>query len=139
MSEFRTPENTPTFSPVSCSEQFQAIFASRESLPNPEHQLALAILEEAFESLQKNWGVKDPKARRLFLDAWDWFHSDESDWTFSFSNICHLLKIEEGYIRGGLIEYRPVVRQEVRQRVVRGDYFVQPVDYEGRAEKAATN
>ncbi|MFN8624939.1 MAG: hypothetical protein U0587_02980 [Candidatus Binatia bacterium] len=71
----------------------------------PERRLVAALLEDAVECYQKHLRARDPKARRLFLDAEEWICSEDRTWPFSFENVCDLLQINPEYLRRGLLAW----------------------------------
>ena len=73
-----------------------------ELTANPRNRLMLAVLEEALVTFQR--GLDSPKAeqRRHFHEVDRWVSSNDTDWPFSFENICSCLRIDPDYIRGGL-------------------------------------
>lgn len=68
----------------------------------PENRLMLAVLEEALVTFQR--GVDSPMAerRKRFYEVDRWVAETDSDWPFSFENICQTLRIDPDYIRTGL-------------------------------------
>jgi hypothetical protein len=62
----------------------------------------LAVLEEALVSFQR--GLNSPRAeqRRQFHEVDRWVASEDTDWPFSFENVCGCLRIDPDYIRMGL-------------------------------------
>lgn len=85
--------------------QFNAGGALDASL-QPEKRLMLAVLEEGVGTFQKYALSRDRAGQRMFIEAEEWFESDEIEWPYSFVNICHVLGIEVGYLRGGLRRWR---------------------------------
>jgi|SRR5688572_6233798 hypothetical protein len=72
----------------------------------PELRLMAAVLEDAISCLTAK--VRPATARQLkqFEDAWQWFAAeDDSEWIFSFKNICEALGIDPAYLRRGLIRW----------------------------------
>jgi hypothetical protein len=74
----------------------------RELTASPRNRLMLAVLEEALVSFQR--GLNSPRAeqRRQFHEVDRWVASDDTDWPFSFENVCGCLRIDPDYIRMGL-------------------------------------
>jgi hypothetical protein len=68
-----------------------------------EEALVLAILSDAIECYQKYLFAKDYKGRKLFQEAEAWILERNSDWLFSFDNVCELLCLQPDYIRQGLL------------------------------------
>lgn len=87
----------------------------------PEKRLMLAVLEDAVGTYQKLVHVTGRRARRLFVEAEEWFESRERDWPFAFENICEGLGLEAGYIRRGLQRWRDgqMAHPESSAKVVR--------------------
>lgn len=74
----------------------------RELTASPRNRLMLAVLEEALVSYQR--GLNSPRAeqRRQFHEVDRWVASEDTDWPFSFENVCGCLRIDPDYIRMGL-------------------------------------
>jgi len=68
----------------------------------PQNRLMLAILEEALVTFQRGIGSKKAERRRQFYEVDHWIASHDTDWPFSFENICSCLLIDPDYIRSGL-------------------------------------
>ena len=71
----------------------------------PELHLVAAIFEDALQCVLRNVGAGRRRKRREFLDACDWFWSDDHDWPFAFANICDLLAIDAAAVRETLRAY----------------------------------
>lgn len=67
-----------------------------------ERSLMLAVLRDAVECHMKYAHSRNPKTRELFEESHEWIYSRESDWPFSFENICETLGVSPEYIRDGL-------------------------------------
>jgi len=72
----------------------------------PEQRLMLAVLEEAVGTFQKYCLANERSGQRLFVDAEDWFTSDDIEWPYSFVNICHTLDLEVDYVRDGMVRWQ---------------------------------
>ena len=68
----------------------------------PEKRLMLAVLEDGVGTFQKYCGASSRRARRLFMEAEEWFASDDVEWPFAFGSICQALGLEPEYLRRGL-------------------------------------
>src|SRR5581483_352348 len=64
----------------------------------PEKRLMLAVLEDAVGTFQKYTGAGNRRMRRLFLEAEEWFASNDTEWPFAFVNICHALGMDPEYM-----------------------------------------
>ncbi len=69
---------------------------------DPSNRLMLAILEDALVTFQRGLNSPVPWQRRRFHEVDRWVASDDTDWPFSFENICTALMLDPGYIRSGL-------------------------------------
>jgi hypothetical protein len=100
-----------------------------------EARLMLAILQDAVDSYQRHALTRDAAHREEFEEARKWIESEESEWVFSFENICNLLGINAEYVRDGL-------RRTTPSRVLRADAMprhparIRPL-VERRAERPA--
>lgn len=63
----------------------------------------LAVLDNAIECFQKYVFAKREREKRLFQEAEEWILERNSDWFFSFENICETLQLYPDYIRQGLL------------------------------------
>lgn len=86
----------------------------------PEKRLMLAVLEEAVGDFQRYLVATGHEARRLFRDAEEFFAAEDTEWPFSFVNICSALGMEPSYVRRGLARWRDAQRA----RVARGEPVV---------------
>jgi hypothetical protein len=50
--------------------------------------------------------AKDGKGRALFLEAEEWILDEDTDWLFSFANLCEMLGFEPSYLRDGLMRWK---------------------------------
>jgi hypothetical protein len=86
-----------TILPVQYSTRV-GIGASRQ----PEKRLMLAVLEEAVRTFQGCASARSRRGQRLFAEAEVWFASEDTDWPFSYVNICDALGLEVSALRAGL-------------------------------------
>ncbi len=86
----------------------------RENHLDPEKMLMLAVLEDGVICFQKNISTRDEKGKRSLSEAEEWVLMEQnSDWLFSFDNICETLGLNPGYIREGLQRWR---HHQLRER-----------------------
>lgn len=76
--------------------------AGAEPSREPENRLMLAVLEEALVTFQRGLNSPVPERRKRFCEVDRWVSERDSDWPFSFENICQTLRIDPDYIRAGL-------------------------------------
>lgn len=114
--DYNRTENTRNFDVV---ERLAALFepdslapaqffsnVRRKTLVEPERKLTLAILEDAINCFQDNVLVLSGKGKKLFDDAQEWLLAENSNWLFSFRNVCELLAIDPVYLRDGLMRWK---------------------------------
>jgi len=82
--------------------QYQNTFQRRLPLL-PEKTLMLAVLEDAVECFQKYASSRSPKTRLLYEEAEEWILEQDSEWLFSFNQVCVTLGWNPQYIRKGLL------------------------------------
>ena len=75
----------------------------------------LAVLEDAIACFQKYVFAREGKGRILFQEAEDWVQDTNSDWLFSFANVCETLGFNPDYLRQGLAVWK-AERLESRAR-----------------------
>jgi hypothetical protein len=86
-------------------EQYLETFRRKLYL-EPEKKLLLAVLEDAIACFQKYLFAKDGKGRALFIEAEEWILDEDTDWLFSFANLCEMLGFEPSYLRDGLMHWK---------------------------------
>ena len=83
------------------TEQYAETFRRKTQL-EPEKKLSLTVLEDALTCYQKYILAKDQRGTTLFQEAEEWIMEKDSDWFFSFNNICEVLDFNPDYVRQGL-------------------------------------
>jgi len=78
----------------------------RKTHLEPEKRLMLAILDDAVTCFKKYSSAQKPKEKALFQEAEEWIIEKESDWAFSFENICESLGLNPDYVRKGLMQWK---------------------------------
>jgi hypothetical protein len=87
---------------VLASNQFHSVLRSC-NIPDPEHRLMVAILEDAVSCLSRDPGRCPRQQRKSFEEAHSWINASDSDgWIFSFTSVCETLGLNPGYLRRGL-------------------------------------
>ncbi|HEX9444531.1 MAG TPA: hypothetical protein VGA73_10440 [Candidatus Binatia bacterium] len=84
-------------------QQYQNTFQRRFPLA-PEKTLMMAVMEDAIGCVQKYARSRNPKSAQMFRDAEEWILEKDSEWLFSFDQICSSLGWNPSYVRRGLIE-----------------------------------
>ncbi|MBI4525692.1 MAG: hypothetical protein HY695_17995 [Deltaproteobacteria bacterium] len=84
----------------------------RRTAREGEEELMLAILEDAVACFQKYVREQGGKGKALFRDAENWILSKNSDWLFSFENICEVLGFDPKYLRQGLMRWKEKARRK---------------------------
>ena len=84
-----------------------------------EQKLMLAVLENAIEQFQEYALAEDPKGKAMFVEVEEWLTEKNSDWFFSFENICETLRLSPDYLLQGLVLWR---KARTRDREVTSPY-----------------
>lgn len=71
-----------------------------------EEKLMFSVLTDAIECFQRYADATDGKSRALYNDAAAWISSRDTNWIFSFENICDTLRLNPSYLRLGLMQWR---------------------------------
>jgi hypothetical protein len=79
-----------------------------------EKRLMIAILKDAVECLEKYRGARTSAGRSHYENAIEWVKDTDTEWLFSFTNICDLLGFDPDYMREVLLK-----RENKHVRVVR--------------------
>jgi hypothetical protein len=76
-----------------------------------EERLMLAVLQDAVECFQEHVLAQYVWEKKLFQEAEEWILEKNSDWPFSFENICEALQLNPDYIRRGLLVWKEAKRK----------------------------
>jgi hypothetical protein len=95
------------FDPVD-SGLFERLF--KKDTLEAEEKLMLAVLESATEYFQKYLFAEDERGKKLFQEAEEWILDKDSDWLYSFENICEVLKLHPDYMRQWLLCWKKARR-----------------------------
>lgn len=68
-----------------------------------EKRLMIAILKDAVECLEKYRTTTSISGQNHYQNALEWVEDKNTDWLFSFINICDLLGFEPDYLREVLL------------------------------------
>jgi len=69
-----------------------------------EKRLMIAVLKDAVECLDKYRGARNSLGRCQYQSAIEWVQDTDTDWLFSFTNICDLLGFDPEYLREMLLK-----------------------------------
>jgi hypothetical protein len=83
----------------------------KKNIREGEEALMLAVLRNAVEFFQMYALAKDKKGKELFREAQEWILERNSDWFFSFENICESLALDPNYVRQGLLRWKEAKRK----------------------------
>ena len=125
-SAFAIQDTGKLFEPDTISPaQFYATFKPNQ-YREPERRLMVAILEDAVSCLSMNPQRCNVRQRKQYAEAAQWVSAEEeSEWIFSFRNICEVLGIDPSYLRRGLSR-RAVASRAVSPAKRRPAKFVAP-------------
>jgi hypothetical protein len=107
-------ENTMESSDTTLSGEYFDTLRRSEHL-EPEKTLLLTLLEDAIHNYRKYRSARDRVGKERFQEAEAWIMESETDWIFSFENICELLGLDPAYLRRGLLQAQPQTRQAPKQ------------------------
>lgn len=85
--------------------QYLETFRRKANL-EPEKELMLAVLDDAIACFQKYMSARDGREKTVFHEAEEWILEEDSDWLFSFDNICEALGLNPPYVREGLVRWK---------------------------------
>jgi hypothetical protein len=77
-----------------------------ELVDQPEIRLMLAVMEDAVATYQRYATDPSRRSQRLFEEAQTWIQSTDTNWPYSFENICTALRFEPSSLRNGLESWR---------------------------------
>ena len=87
-------------------------FAGLESgLRGGERRLMAAVLSDGIEAYIAQCASLRALAVEAESDAWEWVHTRDYSYVFSFDNVCESLGINADYLRLGLTRYVEAIRQ----------------------------
>jgi len=72
----------------------------------PEKRLMLAILEDTIGCFKNSMFAQGRRQVTQFRNADRWILGENSDWLFSFENVCETLGIEPTYLRQKLLHWK---------------------------------
>jgi hypothetical protein len=75
----------------------------RKTILEPETKLMLAILADAIDCVRNNLLGRRMKTKRLFNEAAAWIFAVDTEWIFSFDNICEHLALDPMCVRRDLL------------------------------------
>jgi hypothetical protein len=82
-----------------------------------EKRLMIAVFKDAVECLEKFRASSSSSGRSHYLDALAWVEDEDTDWLFSFTNICDLLGFDPEYLREVLLKRENRYVKPVQTRV----------------------
>ncbi|HEX2261886.1 MAG TPA: hypothetical protein VHJ56_09630 [Candidatus Binatia bacterium] len=112
-----------SFDPVD-GEVIERLF--KKEIREREEALMLAVLENAIEYFQKYVVAQSQREKRLFKEAEEWILEKNSDWFFSFENICETLELYPDYIRQGLMRWKEAKCRSVQPQQPEPSKRLQP-------------
>ena len=83
-----------------------------------EKRLMVAVLKDAVECLEKYRDSKSSLGQCQYVSAIEWIEDTDTDWLFSFTNICDLLGFDPQYLREVLLKRENRYIKPERPRVL---------------------
>lgn len=66
---------------------------------SPEAKLMLAVLDQALEDVRLGARASSDRAHALGRDAHAWIDDDDTEWPYSFVNVCGVLQLDPSAVR----------------------------------------
>jgi hypothetical protein len=82
-----------------------------------EKRLMIAILKDAVECLDKYRGARSAPARSQYQNALEWVQDKNTEWLFSFTNLCDLLGFDPDYMREVLLKREGKYTKPTRAKI----------------------
>ena len=76
----------------------------------PLQRLAFAVLVDALNVFQSNFGAPRPDRRRQFNEAQEWLLGPQGEGPFSFENVCYLLDVDPSRVRNTVRQWQGMKR-----------------------------
>jgi len=83
-----------------------------------EKRLMIAILKDAVECLEKHRGSRSGAGKISYQSAIDWVEDTDTEWLYSFTNICDLLGFDPNYLREQLLKRENRYVKPLRRRTL---------------------
>jgi hypothetical protein len=83
-----------------------------------EKRLMIAVLKDAIECLDKYRGSRTSAGQCQYQSAVEWIEETDTEWLFSFTNICDLLGFDPDYLREVLLKRENRYIKPERPRVL---------------------
>ena len=83
-----------------------------------EKRLMIAILKDAVECLEKYRGSRSGAGKISYQSAIDWVEDTDTEWLYSFTNICDLLGFDPNYLREQLLKRESRYVKPLRRRTL---------------------
>jgi hypothetical protein len=81
-----------------------------------EPRLLFAVLEEAIHSYKTHIRAMRPRDRQIFREAEEWIESVDTQWFFSFENVCEILGLSADSVRQAMQEWKTTNIDAVAQQ-----------------------
>jgi hypothetical protein len=81
--------------------------------PQPEKRLMFAVLEDAVFCFQTHVASQDVIGKKLFAEAEHWLLDENTDWPFSFTNICQEIRLDKDLVRAALMRWKYTTAGEI--------------------------
>ena len=83
-----------------------------------EKRLMIAILKDAVECLEKYRDSRSDTGKLSYQSAIEWVEDTDTDWLYSFTNICDLLGFDPHYLREQLLKRENRYIKPLRMRTL---------------------
>jgi len=101
---------------ILASADYERVYQKR--LLSAEHQLMLAVLQEAIADFQKYVITRDYKGKKRFTEAEAWILDKDTGWIFSLVSICEVFGFDPDYLRQGLRRWKQARLAQKRNALI---------------------
>ncbi len=96
-------------------EQYWNAFADSTNRSG-ERALMWAVFADGIESFRRNAGASSTQRRIEFMEAESWMLRSDTDWPFSFVNLCEAFGFKPAGVRRALLRWKAENKEFRRQR-----------------------
>jgi hypothetical protein len=104
-----------------------------------EERLMLAVLQDAVKCFQEHVLAQHLWEKKLFEEAESWILEKNTNWLFSFENICDTLRLNPDYIRRGLLVWKKAKSKSHSETHVKIQVFRATARHPNRHSPSASN
>ena len=77
--------------------------SSDSKITGPQKALAAGVLRQAGADLRRFRNTRDSTGREMYADAESWLRANDTDWPYSFINVCEVLGLSSEFVRDEIL------------------------------------